>query len=186
MSIPALSLVHTTASFRHNALNNALYTMYATQPRKMHNTQPNNNNLMLSISQIPIFIAPNILIKMMRAEPIPACLAFCHPFYILEPFAALFLHDGYVTFRSPPSLALRCAIMKWHTDVKARRCRPRTSSPPTPTKLRLRLSRCVNSDRSKTICCRRYHRARFGGVFNLWGASASLFLQKVARKLPSL
>ena len=27
---------------------------------------------------------------------------------------------------------------------------PRTSSPPTPTRLRLRPSRCVNSDRSKT------------------------------------
>ena len=28
-------------------------------------------------------------------------------------------------------------------NVKARRCRPRTSSPPIPTRLRLRLSRCV-------------------------------------------
>ena len=42
------------------------------------------------------------------------------------------------------------AIIKQRTDVKVRRCRPRTSSPPTPIRLHLRLSRCVNFDRSKT------------------------------------
>ena len=37
---------------------------------------------------------------------------------------------------------LERAIIKQHTDVKARHCRPRTSSPPTPTRLHLRPSRC--------------------------------------------
>ena len=56
-------------------------------------------------------------------------------------------------------VCLGCAIIKQHTNVKARHCRPRTSSPPTPTRLRLRLLRCVNFDRSKTTLP-----SSFGGV----------------------
>ena len=49
--------------------------------------------------------------------------------------------------------AFACVGVCYHKvthNVKVRRCRPRTSSPPTPTKLRLRSSRCVNLDRSET------------------------------------
>ena len=56
--------------------------------------------------------------------------------------------------------ALECATIRQYTDVKARRCRPRTSSPPTPTWFHLRLWRCVNSDRSKTIAPERTREKR--------------------------
>ena len=60
-----------------------------------------------------------------------------------------YLRTRRVYFSGGVHAGLGSAIIKWHTDVKARHCRPRTSSPPTPTRLRLGLSRCVNFDRSK-------------------------------------
>ena len=131
---------------------------------------------MLSTNQIPMFIASDIVVKMMRAEPIPACFAFCHSILYFRPFPS---HCPTTTDTSPSGVFVTGFGMCYNKvthDVKARHCRPRTSSPPTPTRLHLKRWRCVNSDRSKTspwscwVC--------FGGVLILGKLRLPFFHQR--------
>ena len=80
---------------------------------------------MVSITQIPMFIAPDIVIKMMRAEPIPACLAFYHSFYILDPFRVIVPVRQTRRLQESPFLGFEVCYNKM-----THRCQSKTLSPP--------------------------------------------------------